>query len=46
MWIQTQTFYKPNSLENRSAKNNRKRKMIWFNPPYSKSVSTNVGKIS
>ena len=23
---------------------NRKRKVIWFNPPYSKSVSTNVGK--
>ena len=23
---------------------NRKRKVIWFNPPYSKSVATNVGK--
>ena len=22
----------------------RKRKVIWFNPPYSKSVTTNVGK--
>ena len=37
-------IYKPNSPENRSAKNNRKRKMIWFNQPYSKSVSTNVAK--
>ena len=26
-------------------KKNRKRNIIWFNPPYSKSVSTNVGKI-
>ena len=23
---------------------NRKRKVIWFNPPYSKSVTTNVGR--
>ena len=23
---------------------NRNRNIIWFNPPYSKSVSTNVGK--
>ena len=25
-------------------KRNRKREVIWFNPPYSKSVKTNVGK--
>ena len=25
-------------------KRNRKRNIIWFNPPYSKSVTTNVGK--
>lgn len=25
-------------------KRNRKRKITWFNPPYSKSVATNVGK--
>ena len=25
-------------------KNNRTRKVIWFNPPYSKQVSTNIGK--
>ena len=27
-----------------SADKNRKRGIIWFNPPYSKSVSSNVGK--
>ena len=37
-------IYKPYSPENKSAKNNSKRKIIWFNLPYSKSVSTNVGK--
>jgi len=26
------------------AKKNRKRKIIWFNPPFSKNVQTNVGK--
>ena len=37
--------YTPNSAEKRpTKKNNRKRKIIWFNPPFSKSVSTNVGK--
>ena len=25
-------------------KNNQKRKVIWFNPPYSKQVSTNIAK--
>ena len=25
-------------------KNNRKRNVIWFNPPYSKTVETNIGK--
>lgn len=25
-------------------KQNRKRKIIWFNPPFSKNVSTNIGK--
>ena len=25
-------------------KNNRTRKVIWFNPPYSKQASTNIGK--
>ena len=26
-------------------KNKRKRKIIWFNPPYSMNVKTNIGKI-
>jgi hypothetical protein len=28
---------------NKSRSKNRKRKIIWFNPPYSKNVKTNVG---
>ena len=28
----------------RRKKNNRNRKIIWFNPPYSKQVSTNIAK--
>ena len=27
-----------------SEKNNRDRKIIWFNPPYNESVKTNIGK--
>ena len=27
-----------------SQKNNRRRKIIWFNPPYIESVETNVGR--
>ena len=30
--------------ENISTNKNRKRKIIWFNPPYSSNVSTNIGK--
>ena len=30
--------------ENVNKKKNRKRKIIWFNPPYSKSVQTNIRK--
>ena len=29
-----------------NAKRNRNRKVIWFNPPYSLNVKTNIGKIS
>ena len=32
--------YKRNISEN----NNRKRKIVWFNPPYSNNVSTIIGK--
>ena len=28
----------------RSGRNNRKRKILWFNPPFSASVTTNIGK--
>ena len=39
--------YLPNELQQLGNKNRRKRKrkIIWFNPPYSKNVNTNVGKI-
>ena len=30
--------------EKPTPKQNRKRKIIWFNPPFSKNVSTNIGK--
>ena len=33
------------SGERNNEKRKRKRKIIWFNPPYSKNVKTNVGKI-
>lgn len=26
-------------------KNNRKREIIWYNPPYSKNVATNIGRV-
>ena len=31
--------------ENNQSKKKRKRNIIWFNPPYSKSVKTNIGRI-
>ena len=40
----TQLEYKiPSTSINRNSKN-RKRKIIWFNPPYNQSVSTNVAQ--
>ena len=36
--------FNPQNSETSNNKNKRKRKIIWFNPPYSKNVSTNVGK--
>ena len=32
------------TTNSKTSNNNRKRNIIWFNPPYSKSVTTNVGK--
>ena len=39
--------YSPNEVQELGNKNNRKqkRKIIWFNPPYSKNIKTSVGKI-
>ena len=38
-------YHPPNPTDelNNKSKPNRKRKIIWFNPPYSKNVCTNVG---
>ena len=36
--------YEDDSGATKHKKCNRRRKIIWFNPPYSKSVSTNVGR--
>ena len=34
-----------NSNNTQNARRNRNRKVIWFNPPYSQNVKTNIGKI-
>ena len=36
--------YNPAPPKSDSKNSNRNRKIIWFNPPYSQSVVTNVGK--
>ena len=39
------TIVKINYTEEcKNKKRNRKRKIIWFNPPYCKSDETNIGK--
>ena len=35
---------KVDNIENNTNKLQRKRKIIWFNPPFNKSVTTNVGR--
>ena len=38
--------YKPSQTnENKNTRKNRKRNIIWFNPPFSRNVTTNIGKI-
>ena len=37
--------YQPNKIEHQ-AKRNRQRNIIWFNPPFSKTVTNNIGKYS
>ena len=41
------TYIQPNeqNQNNRETKKKRKRKIIWFNPPFSLNVKTNVGKL-
>ena len=36
--------YNPNKVPENTATRNRKRKIIWFNPPYNSNLSTNIGK--
>ena len=36
--------FDPDFNKNISRSKSRKRKIIWFNPPYSSNVSTNIGK--
>ena len=36
--------YEPEEHHKVKRKRNRRRKIIWFNPPYSKNVATNIGK--
>ena len=36
--------YKPSNNENEKSSKNCKRNIIWFNPPFSKNVSNNIGK--
>ena len=38
------TFIPENSYTQSTRRKNRKRKIIWFNPPYSMSVKTNIGR--
>ena len=40
----TKLTYKPPKTENEKNKRRRKRNIIWFNPPFSKTVSTNVAR--
>ena len=37
---------KVDNIENNTSKLQRKRKIIWFNPPFNESVTTNVGRSS
>ena len=36
--------YKKINLENNTRKRNRKKNILWYNPPYSKNVKTKIGK--
>ena len=34
-----------NNSNTQNARRNRNRKVIWFNPPYSQNMKTNIGKL-
>ena len=36
--------YTPPEIRQNNGQRQRKRKIVWFNPPYSKNVETNLGK--
>ena len=38
------SYKAPVNVNTKSSEKSRKRNIMWFNPPYSKSVSTNVAK--
>ena len=46
-FTETFSYIKPSdqNINNREAKKKRKRKIIWYNPPFSLNVKTNVGKL-
>ena len=46
-FTETFSYIKPSdqNINNREAKKKRKKKIIWYNPPFSLNVKTNVGKL-
>ena len=46
-FTETFSYTKPSdqNINNREAKKKRKKKIIWYNPPFSLNVKTNVGKL-
>ena len=36
--------YDDHATDTREGKRNRKRNIVWFNPPFSESVKNNIGK--
>ena len=42
-WYKIKLEFDPDARKQTNAKKNRKRNITWFNPPFSKSVKTNIG---
>ena len=38
-------YIQPDKNQEKIEQRNRKRNIVWFNPPYSQTVKTNIGKI-